>query len=238
MAAGHYKTPPHFDEKKSYESWKNEVEVWRLVTDLEEKKQALAVALSLTGRARDSALEIAAADLNVDGGMLILLTKLDSVFLKEEKDRQYEAYTEFDRIKRENGVSMVDYIIEFERRYNRLRKFKMELPDAVLAFKLLDTAGLKVKDKQLALTACPELSFVNMKSGLKRIFGDNSPQEDADDLRVSVGAGDSAYYTRFTGKRDSNVRSSPQNHTAVQGTNPLDRYGRMTRCADCQSTYH
>ncbi|KAK9537927.1 hypothetical protein VZT92_005501 [Zoarces viviparus] len=121
MAAGNYKVPPPFDEKKSYESWKNEVEIWRLVTDLEKKKQALAVALSLTGRAGDSALEIAAVDLNDDEGMNVLLTKLDAVFLKEETDRQYEAYTEFDRITRENGVSMVDYIVEFERRYNRIR---------------------------------------------------------------------------------------------------------------------
>lgn len=29
-----------------------------------------------------------------------------------------------------------------------MHKFKMELPDAVLAFKLLDTAGLNVKDRQ------------------------------------------------------------------------------------------
>ena len=99
--------------------------------------------------------------------MTTLLKKLDSVFLKEETDRQY-------RIARENGASMVDYIVEFERRYNRIRQFKMELPDAVLAFKLLDTLGLK--DKQLALTACASLTFDNMKSALKTIFGDIWPQ--------------------------------------------------------------
>ncbi|XP_034552315.1 uncharacterized protein LOC117821880 isoform X2 [Notolabrus celidotus] len=233
MAAGNYKVPPPFDEKKSYESWKNEVEIWRLVTDLEKKKQALAVALSLTGRARDCVLEIAAGDLNKDDGMTKLLTKLDSVFLKEEKDRQYEAYTDFDRITREKGAPMADYIVEFERRYNRLSKFNMQLPDAVLAFKLLDTAGLSVKDKQLALTACADLSFDYMKSALKRIFGDNAPQEGASEQRMS-GDADSAYYTRFTGKRES--KQSQQG--TVQGTNPLDRYGRRTRCAVCQSTYH
>ncbi|KAG7513194.1 hypothetical protein JOB18_000802, partial [Solea senegalensis] len=40
--------------------------------------------------------------------------------LKEEEDRQYEAYTEFDRIARGSCVSMVDYIIEFEHRYNKI----------------------------------------------------------------------------------------------------------------------
>lgn len=29
MATGNYKVPPAFDEKKSYGSWKNEVEIWR-----------------------------------------------------------------------------------------------------------------------------------------------------------------------------------------------------------------
>lgn len=82
-AAGNYKNPPPFDEKTAYESWKNEVEIWRRVTDLDKKKQALAVTLSLTGRARDSALEISAEDLNADTGMQTLIAKLDSVFLKE-----------------------------------------------------------------------------------------------------------------------------------------------------------
>ena len=236
MAAGNYKVPPAFDEKKSYKSSKNEVEIWRLVTDLDKKKQALAVALLLTRRARDSRKEIAAGDFNKDDGMTTLLMKLDSVFLKEEKDRQYEAYTEFDRITKGNGVSMVDYIVEFERRYNRIRQFKMELLDAVLAFKLLDTAGLHIKDKQLALTACPSLTFDNMKAALKRIFGDTTPQGSAGALQVSGDATEAAYYTKFTGRRES--RSNLQHQAAVQGTNPLDRYGRRTRCAVCQSLYH
>lgn len=75
------------------------------------------------------------------------------MFLKEEKDRQYEARTEFDRITKESSVSKVDYIVGLERRYNRLLKFKIELLDAVLDLKLLDTASLIVEEKQLALTA-------------------------------------------------------------------------------------
>ena len=108
MSSNNYKIPPLFDEKKSYESWKNEVEIWKLVTELDVKKQALAVALSLTGRARNTALEVAAVDLNKENGLATLLHKLDTVFLKEEKDHQYDAYTEFDNIKRESKVSMLD----------------------------------------------------------------------------------------------------------------------------------
>ncbi|KAI4873784.1 hypothetical protein NFI96_002219, partial [Prochilodus magdalenae] len=232
MATHSYKVPPPFDEKSDYESWKNEIKIWKLVTELDQKKQALAVALSLTGRARTIALEISADDLNKDNGLTTLLQKLDTVYLKEEKDRQYDAYTEFDNIKRESNVTMMDYIVEFERVYNKMSKLKMKLPDAVLAFKLLDTAGLTVKDKQLALTACSDVTFSGMKSALKRIFGDNSPPDGAN---ASCDP-DCAYFTRFTGKKD---KSSSQSQIPVlPGSNPLDKYGRRSRCAICQSTYH
>ncbi|KAI4882129.1 hypothetical protein NFI96_015805, partial [Prochilodus magdalenae] len=54
-------------------------------------------------------------------GHPVVLQKLDTVYLKEEKDRQYDAYTEFDNIKRESNVTMMDYIVEFERVYNKMR---------------------------------------------------------------------------------------------------------------------
>lgn len=73
--------------------------------------------------------------------------------MKEERDCQCIAYTKFDRISKEHGIPMANYIIEFESKYNKLHNFGMILPDAVLAFKLLDTAGLDFKDKQVALTS-------------------------------------------------------------------------------------
>ena len=131
-AAGGYKNPPILDVDGDYESWKNEIEVWRLVTELDAKKQALAVTLCLKGQARATALEIEAKVLNSDGGMKILLVALDAVFKKDEVDIAYSAYSGFDSYKR-GSETMSEYIVEFERRYNLCRKHKMELPDAVLA---------------------------------------------------------------------------------------------------------
>ena len=65
--------------------------MWKRVTDFDGKKQALAVALSLKGRARDIALEIPADDLDKDNGMTMLIQELDKVFMREEKDRAFEA---------------------------------------------------------------------------------------------------------------------------------------------------
>lgn len=77
-----YIIPPKLDETRSNEGWKNEVCVWRLVTDLDKKKQALAVALEPQERAKETALE----DLNKDNGMDTLLAKLDTIFFREEKN--------------------------------------------------------------------------------------------------------------------------------------------------------
>lgn len=62
-----YRAPPAFEEKKSYESGKNEAEMWKFVTELDKKKQSLAVALSLLGRARDTVLDIPAGNLKMMG---------------------------------------------------------------------------------------------------------------------------------------------------------------------------
>ena len=67
MAAG-YKNPLKFEED-CYETWKKELKIWQLVTDVEKKKQALAVTVSLARKARKTALNIKAEDLNSDVGM-------------------------------------------------------------------------------------------------------------------------------------------------------------------------
>lgn len=117
--AANYRVPPKFDETRPYECWKNELDIWRRVTDLDKKKQALAVVLELEGRARKIAMEIPAEELDDDNGMTTLLAKLDGVF--EEEDWAYDAYSHFDRLVKDSSVSMTDYIIDFEQRHNRMK---------------------------------------------------------------------------------------------------------------------
>lgn len=69
-----YKVSPKFDEARSYECWKNEINIWTRVTDLDKRKQALAVALGLEGRSRETVMEIPAEDLDSDNGMTTLMT--------------------------------------------------------------------------------------------------------------------------------------------------------------------
>lgn len=145
--------------------------------------------------------------------MAILLTKLD-LFLKEETNQTYEAYSNFDRIKRDSGVSMADYIIDLEQSYSCMHKYKMELPDAVLAFELLDTAYLALKDRQLSLTACADLTFMSIKSALKRIFARNL-------CATAVGINqESAYLTEQRRQRGTSWPQNKQPRAPLPGTNP------------------
>ena len=116
-----YKVPPVFNETISYESWKNEIEVWRLVTDLSKEKQALAIVLSLSGKAREKARELNIAVINVATGVDLLIQKLDEIFKKEEVDGAYEAYNKFEHFKRDQEKSMINYIIEFDELYAKVK---------------------------------------------------------------------------------------------------------------------
>ena len=64
------KTPPLFKENEmDYEQWKKDLELWTVITDLAKEKIAIAVHLSLTGRARQATSEISIKDMKSDKGM-------------------------------------------------------------------------------------------------------------------------------------------------------------------------
>ena len=89
MVSG-FKNPPSFGVKETnYETWRNELGTWCLVTEVKVEKQAFAMALSLQGQARAIALELDKAKLNDKDGVKFLLDALDPVFKRNETDKLY-----------------------------------------------------------------------------------------------------------------------------------------------------
>ena len=77
-SAQSYKVPPAFTALKSYSRWIEEIKVWQALTDLDKKKQGLAIALSLPeeglNSVRDKVFsEITADVLNADDGVTKLI---------------------------------------------------------------------------------------------------------------------------------------------------------------------
>ena len=71
------------------EKWKDEIEIWKLVTELKPEKLTPAVSLPLSGNAREIAMEVKAADLGKDTGMKTLIDHLDKMFLGDDKDKAH-----------------------------------------------------------------------------------------------------------------------------------------------------
>ena len=112
------KAPPVFSEEDDYVSWKNDVEIWQMFTELAKKKQGPAVYLSLTGRAREAVRGIPSNEIGSDDGLTIILAKLDAIYLKDESTRAYIAFKEFYDYRRGSGEKFTDFIIQFEKLYN------------------------------------------------------------------------------------------------------------------------
>ena len=133
-----------------------------MITDVDKKKQALVVTLSLSGKARETALKLDSSELNADDGMDVLIKQfIDAVFKIEAIDEAYGAYFLFESCKRKPEETVGDYIIEFEHRNSKAKKFEMALPDAVLLISYLKGRGFHKKRDSLVLTTTNKQTSLN-----------------------------------------------------------------------------
>ena len=92
-----YKTLPQFDSSaKPYERYFEEPEAWLMVTDLEEEKQGIAIALSLPENdpsgVRDKVFyEVTLDKLNKADEAKTAMTYWDGLFKKDESSEVYES---------------------------------------------------------------------------------------------------------------------------------------------------
>ncbi|KAK4298165.1 hypothetical protein Pmani_029465 [Petrolisthes manimaculis] len=254
---------PAFGGDKNYDRWKQELKAWKFVTNIGKKKQAMAVALSFPegSEVRSKIFEEVNIDeLMNDDGMNVLLQHLDKWYQKDEMSAAYEAWTRFDTFTKVNEDAMEKYILEFVKRNAVLEKYKVSIPKCILAFKLLDNAGLDIKDKQIVLTAVsfsePEKMFDSMQQALKKFFGSQEV------LSLGAGSGNGKSETPAVvvktepvfsteevnvvnrgrgrgGFRRSRGRGNIVNRTekSVQ-QNSVDRYGNVRKCYVCGSEFH
>jgi hypothetical protein len=164
------KVPPVFRENGDYDQWKKDVQLWTILTDLDEGKHAIAVHLSLTGRARNASSELTVDEINGSGGMKMLFDKLDRVFEQDENWKCFNTYLAFENYRRSKECSIDEYLSEFDLRHHKLRECKVVLPDAVIACRLLKSCGLSDVNFQLALSTTPKMTFEDMRTTLKKLF--------------------------------------------------------------------
>ena len=137
MATAKLFAPPKLSYINDFEDWVHETEIWQCLTNLDQKKQGPGIYLSTDVNIWKTFCDIKVKDLNSDDGVNVLLWKLKSLFAKDMNQAAFIAYDKFEMFKEPANMNIVDFINEFERLYNNLKKCVMELPAGVLVCRLL-----------------------------------------------------------------------------------------------------
>lgn len=269
-----YKNPPEFNSSgKPYERYIEEVKAWELVTDLHKDKKGLALALSLPEHdpsgIRDKVFnEVKLENIKGENGVKTLITFMDKLFKKDDLSDTYEKYTLFNRYQRTAGIKMEDFVIEFEKLYNKSKNKDMELPQAVLMFKLLDASNLSHGERMIVLTGVDydkkDTLFTQMKASLKKFHGDQAyPGAETnfgqkaiktESAYAAYEEEEEAYYSGYRrnpfhrgksrggyfnyGDRGRGKKYDETRPSAKKHMNPLGNDGRPLRCTSCDSVRH
>ena len=129
--------------------------------------------MSLTGQAGEAIVEIDINKLSCNQGVENLIEELDQLYLKNSQYSADEAYGQFEKFCRPKPRSISNYIIKFERLYNKIKNFNMALPDVITRpYKFLNYASISEQHKQLVHATLTELKYENMKEQINKFFSD------------------------------------------------------------------
>ena len=235
--------PPTLDDEDNYAKWRYDIEMWSLCTNLANNKTGPAIFLALPPSIRDCVRSIPKADVAKEGGLDLILQALDKIYLADANTRAYLCFKEFYSFKRASGVSVPQFLVQFEYLYSKLEQFEIKLPEGVKAFFILNALNVSEDDEKIARTTCGELNYNNMKDAIKRLFGDvnsgNSVTPAVKSEPESVNF-TNRYRSRGRGnfRGRSNYRGGRNSFQSYRRENPKDSEGRTWRCFKCNSTRH
>ena len=151
-----------------YDDWKKELKIWCGFTDLDKKRQGPTLFLTPKGKARETVLaEVEADKLQAEDGVDKVTNALDKLYKRNDSESAFTAFENFIKFRRHSSMSITDYIIEF--RLSKIKSHKMDLPDGVLAYYLLQCANLTEDQTSLCRATCEKLTYENMKAQIGRV---------------------------------------------------------------------
>ena len=236
-----YKDPPKFDGV-NFTQWRREVELWGSITKLDKKQQGIAVALTLKDTARSVATALGQAVLNSDDGLKAVLDEMNKLFGKNNIDCQYQALNELEVYARESGVTIMEYIAQFEIKFRLTVDLIGAEPysDYMKAYKLIQNARLDDNNAKIVRSSLQEWKYDDAVTALKKIFGGEcsiaAESKDSSLGSVSIKTEPaevfySSYYSVRRGHRGRGSRST-------RGGRYVDDYGESSGCWHCGSAEH
>ena len=85
------KTPPEFNEAISYEKYKKEIQIWRLLKVCSAKEEGPMLFRTLNDKAKEAALKLTVDEIGSDTGLDLILGELDKLYLSDKNTRMFEA---------------------------------------------------------------------------------------------------------------------------------------------------
>ena len=206
--------PPVFnpDEGDNYEEWKNDVEIWCMLTE-GKVKQGPAVYLSLNGDARDAVRAIPNEDLKKADAVDIILAELDKVYLKDATSRSFAAIKTFVLFRRESNQSFAKFLVEFNSKYREVKKDGLDFDDGILAFFLLMAKNL-TDDHERLVRATADLTFVDMKEKLQKVFGEFDGKDETELQESKLPVKEECLYGS---SKQGNVYSGNRSYKGAEG---------------------
>ncbi len=270
---------PTLGKSEDFEEWKRDIEIWKAITSVEKKKQGPILYRSLEGQAKKACSGLKVEDICGDNGYQLIMDKLEKVFAKDNEQKAFEDCRKFEIFKRPTEMSIVEYITEFERLYDKIQVHDMKYADGVLAYKLLINANISEEKQSMCRATMGKLTFENIKRQLKVIHDatgtdthtsahnnvvvKEEPVFEAEcDCSNNFFANSNRGFWRgsrgrtssrgtyrgnygFRGNQKRNTNDEDQepvkqkeHGNAIRRKNPLDKYGRVTKCGICGSIYH
>ena len=171
---------------------------WEHATNVDKKKCAATVFLTLTGKAREAILEMSPTVLNEEDGLSKLFSKLDELFKEDKNKAALETYDKFERYNRPSEMTIADYLIEFDRMTAQLKLHKIILPEHVLAYRFLSSANLTDDHEKLIRATVSEVTLKSMAFQLKKVMGTSNAASEPAVVQVK---NEDVWYNKWYGGR-------------------------------------
>ena len=224
--------PPPLKDGDDFEEWEREIQIWQLVTGIPQAKQGASIYLSLEGKARECCKTIPVAQLQGADGVTALTTKLRELYAKDAEETAFRAYEDFETFTRDSTMEIQDYINEFDRRYQKIKAKGMELPEGVLAYRLLKSANISSQKQALVRATIANLTLDDMTKQLRAIFDRLAIKEIKEEIDVKP---------TFLAEEDKEEQEEvyyTNTPSRQSKTNPPDEFGNPRPCSFCGSIYH
>lgn len=192
-----FKTCPPFDgSKAAYAAWLKKLSMWLALTDVPPEKQALLIIQNLGGAAEAIAINIDIPALKQGGeedaapegihgvkvpkGVKTLIAALNKGgYQATGPELSFQALDNWIDFRRQPGSSMTAFTTEFESRYRACKQQDITIPEAALAFLLLNRSGVPDEDRPGILASfkgTDDITLSAMQTRLNFSYGDRSLQ--------------------------------------------------------------